>query len=110
MEWHEIPIADVPLEDGVRKSQVAGKSLCVIKQGEAIHVTGSKCPHAGADLSGGWCEHGQLICPYHRHAFDLETGRGAPGQGNYIRVYPTRQENGIWYVGIAKSGWRSWFG
>lgn len=110
MEWHEIPPADIPETDGVRKSRVAGMSLCIIRQGDALHATGSKCPHAGADLSGGWCEAGQLVCPYHRHAFDLATGRGAPGQGNYIRVYPTKQEAGAWYVGMAKKWWKKLLG
>lgn len=107
MQWHKIPAADIPETDGIRKSRVGGKSLCIIRQGEQVYATGSTCPHAGADLAGGWCEAGQLVCPYHRHTFDLQTGRGAAGQGNYIRVYPTQQEPDGWYVGLVKKWWRS---
>lgn len=109
MEWHRIPSSDIPPEDGVRKSRIAGKTLCIVRQDGVLHVTGAKCPHAGADLSAGWCEGGQLVCPRHRHTFDLTTGRGAPGQGNYIRVYATREADGEWWVEIPRSWWKQWW-
>jgi nitrite reductase (NADH) small subunit/3-phenylpropionate/trans-cinnamate dioxygenase ferredoxin subunit len=31
--------------------------------------------HAGAPLKNGWCERGKVICPFHRHEFDLISGR-----------------------------------
>lgn len=111
MEWFKIPDSDIPKnEGGINKSRIGGKLLCVIRQGDQIRVMGLKCPHAGADLSGGWCEDGQLVCPYHRHKFDLSTGRGAAGQGNYVRVYPTQQGNDGWRVGVGKGWWKRLFG
>lgn len=110
MQWHKIPFSDIPESNTIGKTRIAGKSLCVIRQGDIIHVTGAKCPHAGADLSGGWCEKGQLICPYHRHKFDLLTGKGAAGQYNYIRVYPVRRVSDEWFVGITSGWWRTLIG
>ncbi|WP_166332489.1 Rieske (2Fe-2S) protein [Sphingobacterium chungjuense] len=103
MIWHEFKI---PEREGVSSIQVDGKKLCLVYQSGQPHITSAKCPHAGADLSQGWCEDGKLICPFHRHAFDIETGKGNPGQGNYINTYPTKQENGSWYVGITKPWWK----
>lgn len=102
MNWHKI---DVPAEDGLYGSVVDGKKLCVIVQDGDVIVTSRRCPHAGADLSQGWCEGGKLVCPFHRHKFDLQTGKGDQGQGNYINVYPTKFENDCWYVGLPKSWW-----
>ncbi len=61
------------------------------------------CPHAGADLSGGWCKEGKLICPYHRYSYNLETGKGSEGQGDYIDTFPVEvREDGI-YIGLPES-------
>ncbi|MFD2742938.1 MULTISPECIES: Rieske (2Fe-2S) protein [Sphingobacterium] len=102
MIWHKFKI---PEQAGVFSIDIAGKKLCLVYQSGQPHIMSSKCPHAGADLSQGWCEEGKLICPFHRHAFDIRSGRGNPGQGNYIKTYPTKEENGIWYVGIVKPWW-----
>jgi nitrite reductase/ring-hydroxylating ferredoxin subunit len=35
-----------------------------------------RCRHLGADLAGGSIdEHGCLVCPWHRSAYDVTTGR-----------------------------------
>jgi 3-phenylpropionate/trans-cinnamate dioxygenase ferredoxin subunit len=90
--------------DFIRPIQVQGKKLCLIKSEAEFFVTQLRCPHAGADLSLGWCKDGNLVCSYHRHEFDLKTGRGAAGQGNYINTYPVEvRDDGI-YVGLPEKG------
>lgn len=109
MKWFKIYLQYVNgSEDFIRTVHVAGKKLCIIKlEGEYFAVQ-SKCPHAGADLSNGWCTNGNLICPYHRHEFDLKTGRGAEGQGNYINTYPVElREDGL-FIGIESPCWKFW--
>lgn len=106
MKWVKIADEAIPETDGIRKTKVAGKRVCMIRQGGQLHATSARCPHAGADLSGGWCEEGRLICPYHRHAFSLETGRGDPGQGDYITIYPLQERDGEWLIGM-KESWLS---
>ncbi|WP_262250250.1 Rieske (2Fe-2S) protein [Parapedobacter soli] len=103
MKWIKIADEAIPDTDGIRKTSIGGKRVCIIRQGNKLHATSARCPHAGADLSGGWCEAGRLICPYHRHAFNLETGRGDSGQGDYITVYPLEKRQGQWMIGIKES-------
>lgn len=110
MNWIELSPEWIPEQEGLLKVKIAGRHICLIRHQDQLYATSVRCPHAGADLSGGWCEGGRLICPYHRHAFDLQNGRGDPGQGNYITIYPLKQENGQWYIGLKKSGFRNWFG
>lgn len=101
MIWFKVFESDVLLQsDFVKAITVNGKKLCAVKSGDDVFVTQAYCPHAGAGLSGGWCKNGKLICPFHRYEYDLQTGRGAPGQGDYIDIYPSeKREDGI-YVGF----------
>ena len=79
--------------------------LTNINNEDKIIATQSYCPHAGGHFSGGWCKNGHLICPIHRYAYDLETGRGAKGQGDYINIYATElREDGL-YIGFEESWW-----
>ncbi|MEC3881247.1 Rieske (2Fe-2S) protein [Parapedobacter sp. 10938] len=103
MKWIKVAKEAIPKTDGIRKVKIAGKGVCIIRDGGALHATSARCPHAGADLSGGWCEKERLICPYHRHAFSLETGRGDPGQGDYITIYPLEEREGEWFIGMKES-------
>lgn len=109
MNWIEIPLQHFQDIKGIRRVRIRGKTICLIPYGGKIYATSARCPHAGADLAGGWCEEGRLICPRHRHAFDLENGRGDPGQGNYISTYPLRQEKDKWFIGMKDPWYRKWF-
>ncbi|QNL48700.1 Rieske 2Fe-2S domain-containing protein [Olivibacter sp. SDN3] len=102
-KWYNID-EDLPSVNTIRKIKRAGKHICLINHENKYFATSWRCPHAGADLSNGWCEEGRIVCPYHRHAFDLETGRGDKGQGNYINTYPIEKRDGKWYVGW-KTNW-----
>ena len=49
-------------------------AIARLPTGEAVAVP-DRCPHAGVELSGGFVEDGQLVCPMHGWRFDLATGR-----------------------------------
>ncbi|MEO6851245.1 MAG: Rieske 2Fe-2S domain-containing protein, partial [Mucilaginibacter sp.] len=66
-----------------------------------IFALSAKCPHAGGDLSAGWCKEGKLICPVHRYSYNLQTGRGSEGQNDYVDTYPVEIRDGAIYVGIS---------
>lgn len=98
MNWIKIFNPEILQDsDFISTVQIDGKKLCIIKSGPEFFATQSRCPHAGADLSLGWCKNGKLVCSYHRHEFDLKTGKGAPGQGNYINTYPVEvRKDGVY--------------
>lgn len=110
LEWHKVPTRIDESRNYVKALHVAGKKLCLIREGDVLSVTSSRCPHAGADLTNGWCEGGKLVCPFHRHKFNIENGKGDEPQNNFIRIYPLKKENGEFYVGIKKSLWNKIFG
>lgn len=109
MKWFKIFSKGILSSDNFLKLvSVSGKKLCIVKVDDKIFAVQNKCPHAGADLSQGWCAEGNLVCPYHRHEFNLETGRGAPGQGDYINIYPVEiRDDGV-YVGMKDPWWEFW--
>lgn len=109
MKWFKISGLDVSSETKfMKKINVSGKKIIIVKSDGKLYATDTRCPHAGADLSQGWCSHGNVVCPYHRHEFNLETGRGKEGQGNYINTYPVEvREDGV-YVGFSAPWWKFW--
>lgn len=109
MDWFKLfPPGILQENDFIRQVRAGGKKICIVKSGDRIFALQNKCPHAGADLSGGWCSGENIVCPYHRHGFNLVTGRGLPGQGDYIDIYPVEHRPDGVYVGIKKSWWKFW--
>jgi len=103
--WHKIDRHLHPELNRLVKLKIGGKSICLVNNEGNLHATSGRCPHAGADLSQGWCEANRLVCPYHRHTFDLETGRGADGQGNYIQIYPLTWKDEELFIELPGSWW-----
>jgi len=100
MNWHKVPDLKYTDQPFLEKVKINGKGICLVGYEGNVYALSSTCPHAGADLSGGWCKNGKLICPFHRYAYDIHTGKGDPGQNDYINTYPVEvREDGI-YVGF----------
>jgi nitrite reductase/ring-hydroxylating ferredoxin subunit len=106
MKWVMILSNDeIKGENFIRIIKAGGKKFCVIKDNDHFYATQPRCPHAGADLSLGWCKNGKLICSFHRYQYDMETGEGAEGQGDYLETYPLEVRNDGIYIGI-KEKWK----
>lgn len=101
MNWVKVFGPEILREpDFLSEVKANGKRLCLIKSQGKFHATQYYCPHAGASLAFGRCKEGKLICPHHRYEYDIETGRGNPGQGDYITVYLTEiRDDGV-FVGL----------
>lgn len=108
MNWVEIPSRYLS-KGQIQRVVLPGKTFCLVYWEGAYIAFSRKCPHAGAPLDQGWIEDGHVVCAYHRQRFDLHTGKGDIGQGNFITIYPTKEENGKWYIGIKKAFWERLF-
>jgi len=102
LKWHKVT-AEIPEHDFVQQILINGKKLCMVREQGQLYVVQNTCPHAGGILSGGWCKNGYLICPIHRYAYNLTTGRGAEGQGDYIDTYPVESRPDGIYIGMKES-------
>ncbi len=101
-EWIKVA-ENIPVKEVfIRKIKAGNQNLCLVGFEGKLYAVSAKCPHAGGELAGGWCEKGQIICPIHRYQYDLKTGKGAAGQGDYIDTFPVEvRADGI-YVQIKK--------
>lgn len=100
MKWYKVPDFELPDKPFLEKVKVGGKSVCLVGYEGEIYAISAYCPHAGGLLSGGWCVAGKIICPIHRYAYDLKTGKGDPGQNDFVEVYGVEQRDDGLYIGI----------
>ncbi|GJH06664.1 FAD-dependent oxidoreductase [Paraburkholderia terrae] len=61
-------------DNGMKRVEVNGTPILLIRRGDAVHAYSADCPHAGAPLEQGALWNGRLICPWHKGTFDIETG------------------------------------
>jgi len=109
MSWYEISTDYMQIKDRIQFVKMEGVSFCLVYYKEEWVAFSAKCPHAGASLVNGWCEEGYVVCPFHRHGFDLKTGRGKEGQHNYIKIYPIKMDEGKCMVYLKTSFWHNLF-
>ena len=100
MTWYEIPGVKPTGQPFIKRVKAGGKTICLVSYENEIFALSAKCPHAGGDLTQGWCKEGKLICPLHRYSFDLRTGKGSEGQNDYIDSYPVEIKDDSVYIGI----------
>ncbi len=101
MKWYKIPGIQPSSQPFIKKAKAGGKTLCLVGFEGKIFALSARCPHAGGDLTAGWCKEGKLICPIHRYSYSLETGKGSEGQNDYIDSYPVEVRDDAIYVGIS---------
>ena len=102
MIWHKILKSDLSAQE-VQVINVNGKKLCLVNHANHYYATALNCPHAGANLEFGWCEKGYLVCPVHRYHYNLQNGRGETGQGDYLPIYPVKEEKDFLLIGFKES-------
>jgi nitrite reductase/ring-hydroxylating ferredoxin subunit len=100
MAWYKVADIETLSTPFLIKVNAGGKPICLICADEKLYAVAATCPHAGADLSKGWCADGKLICPFHRYQYNLDTGRGVPGQNDFIRTYAVEQRADGIYVEV----------
>jgi nitrite reductase/ring-hydroxylating ferredoxin subunit len=100
MKWYKIPGIQNSAQPFIKKVKAGSKNICLVGYEGKIFALSARCPHAGGDLSAGWCKDEKLVCPIHRYSYSLQTGKGSEGQNDYIDTYPVKiKENDI-YIGI----------
>jgi nitrite reductase/ring-hydroxylating ferredoxin subunit len=113
MSWTKV-LATAELPEGARKVvKVADRKVLLIHHDGKIHAVANSCPHLNLPMKSGKInENGEIVCPFHRSAFNLCTGKAStwtpfpPVIGNImgklsaeqdLPVFSTKTENGeIW--------------
>jgi len=108
LNWVEIPQHLLIKDHQIHLITLPEHSFCLVYL-DSWYAFAPKCPHASAPLINGWCEDKQVVCSYHRRQYDLETGRGAEGQGDYLQTYPLKEQGHHLYIGLKTSWWQRMF-
>jgi NAD(P)H-dependent nitrite reductase small subunit len=85
------------LPDGSAKRVMLGqRPIALVRVGERIYACIDACPHKGGYLSEGWISTArhEVICPWHRFRFKLESGESATNPEMKVETFPARVENG----------------
>jgi nitrite reductase/ring-hydroxylating ferredoxin subunit len=97
MDWH--PLNDITPREVSEKTEgkifhtkVKGRRLAVSFSQGKWRAFSSRCPHAGGPLQSGKInENGEIVCPLHRFAFNLESGKCDSG-GYFIDIFECKEE------------------
>lgn len=89
------------LQEGrLLRTKAGSRALCFVRLAGRLHALADQCPHQGKPLSGGWCEDGWVVCPWHRFHFDPATGKARNGVCANAEVFPLERRKDGWYVGF----------
>ena len=89
--------------------EIGDKRLCLARTEQGFFALDEKCPHQGLPITrGGFCEHETVVCPFHRYAWSLKTGREVERREDNIQLYPVEERPEGLFIGIETKR-RSWF-
>ena len=89
--------------------EIAEKRICLARTEKGFFALDEKCPHQGLPITrGGFCENGTVVCPFHRYAWNLKSGREVERRGDNIQLYPVEERPDGLFIGIETKS-RSWF-
>jgi nitrite reductase/ring-hydroxylating ferredoxin subunit len=73
----EIDVGDAAglAEGTMRAVERDGAKVLLARSGRQCHAVGAICPHAGGPLTEGVPHDVTMLCPCHKAAFGLDTGR-----------------------------------
>ena len=90
MSWTTLcELTDLRAGEG-KYIEAGGYQLAIFLHEGKVHVLDNHCPHAGANLAGGWIDAGCVVCPKHGWPFHLENGQLRDNPGVAVPVYSIR--------------------
>jgi len=90
--------ADEIKEDSMKLVTVVGRSVLLIKHGEAVYGITSRCPHMGCSLATGKLKEYIITCPCHDWSFDVRNGEYQNNKAIKLMTHECKIENGEVYV------------
>ena len=76
MAWEKaVTVAELP-ENSRKVVQLGGTKILLLNQNGSIYAVDNRCPHLKLKMSKGKVTaDGSIVCPWHRSAFELSTGK-----------------------------------
>lgn len=93
------------LADGTaRRVMIGSRPFAIVRSGDEVYACLDACPHKGGYLSEGMVstKRKEIICPWHRFRFHLESGASVTNPELKVPVFTARVEDGQIIVDIGK--------
>jgi nitrite reductase/ring-hydroxylating ferredoxin subunit len=115
MAWIKVITLESLQPGGREVVQVGDRKILVLNQENQYYAVDSACPHLKLSLKKGKITGGAIVCPWHRSAFDLNSGEAkdwtpwpplvgkamaAVSPPKPLTVYATRLEDGNLLVDV----------
>jgi nitrite reductase/ring-hydroxylating ferredoxin subunit len=98
MQWRDLgTVEDFPLDE-VRRIEADTHTVLVYRTTDDWRVYDSHCPHQSTDIPELALQGGQLTCPKHEWAFDMQSGACVRKGNTPLKRYESRVENGRLYA------------
>lgn len=118
MNWTRLLDVEA-LPEGERKIvQIEDHAILLIHEGGELYAVANQCPHMRLPLKRGKVEDETITCPFHRSAFDLNTGDvkawspwppvagrllGTISREKALPVFETKVEDGAIWIALEDS-------
>jgi NAD(P)H-dependent nitrite reductase small subunit len=79
-----------------RRVMVGSRPLAIVRTGTGVYACLDSCPHKGGYLSEGVVNaaRNEVICPWHRFRFHLESGASVTNPEMIVPTFPVRIVDG----------------
>lgn len=78
--------------------EIQGRGVLICRSNDAFYAVDEICPHKQKSMAHGIVFDGDIICPWHSYAFNLETGRSNQRRCVPAYLYELQIINGQIYV------------
>jgi len=116
MAWTKVLSQDALAKGDRKVVKTENGPVLVVNHDGGFYAVGSKCPHLNLSIKRGkLTPEGAIVCPFHRSAFDLKTGKptdwtpfpplvgpllGKVSTEKSLPTYPIKIEDGSIWVDI----------
>lgn len=99
MTWYRVMKEDTMKNGDLFKAKIGENEILMIREGDTYYATSLYCTHEDYDLSDGFLDEGNLICPNHFATFNPQNGSvvsppDGSGDISPLTSYPVKVENG----------------
>ncbi len=99
MTWYKVTKESTMKDGDLFKAEMNGKQVLIIRDDGHYYATSHLCTHEDYDLSEGFMDDHQLICPNHFATFNPKDGKVlSPPEGagdiTSLKSYKVKVENG----------------
>ncbi len=108
IKWYKVAdsIAELDFQsNNMCVVEANGKKVTLAQFNQSLFACAYKCPHASGIMAEGYINAvGNIVCPLHRYAFNLQNGRNTTGEGYYLKTYLAEERADGVYIGMEKAG------